>query len=79
MNNIISKSEFISRFTIDELAKILEASKIDVYVESWKYLLDSLTEIDLTSEKFRKGMHLLVIKQLLTPARVEELSKPVEL
>jgi hypothetical protein len=76
---IITKVAMLTnRLRTAEFVGILQASKVDVAIEAWKYVFDSAATIDLDSQNTKEGMALLVFKGLLTQARADEiLNAPV--
>lgn len=77
--NIITKIAFRFRFTDTEYAGILAATKTDVEVQAWYETFNMVTTVDLDNQRTKDGVANLVSKNLLTPARANEiLTAPVQ-
>jgi len=70
---LISRVDFVNRFTDDEYVAILTASKTDVIVEAWFDKLYMSSQINLIDEKTINGINMLVSKGLLTEERSQQI------
>lgn len=70
---VISKSEFINRFTMKELAAIYTSAKSDIMIEVFLGKLNNANEINLASSDVIFGIQYLVDLKLLTSARSKEI------
>lgn len=76
---IITKIAFRKRFTKQELAAIINASKTDAEVQIWFDNLNSAENLDLNDLNFVNDMFELSDKNILTEQRVIELLDLVKL
>lgn len=71
--DIISKFEFLMRFTSTERKETLTLAKTNVDIEDFMSLLNSATDVDLTNTETIEGVNALVSLGVLTPVRAEEI------
>lgn len=70
---VLSKFEFLKRFTSDERKAINAAAKVDPDVEDFKMLLDAAQEVDLGNPDTVSGVNLLETAGLLASGRAAEI------
>lgn len=70
---IITRYEFLKRFTAQERKAINAAAKRDADVEDFKLLLEAAQEINLTNEDTIAGVNQLEASGLLSPGRASEI------
>lgn len=70
---VITKFEFLKRFTSDERKAIYAAAKINLDVEDFKMLLDAAQEVDLAHPDTAAGVNLLEAAGLLAQGRSVEI------
>lgn len=76
--NVISKVNFRFRFTDEEYTAVLAAAKADVEVQAWVETFNMVTTIDLDNQRTKDGIAILVVKNLLTQQRANQiLATPV--
>lgn len=68
---IITRYQFLNRFTMTELAAILAAAKTDTIVEAVIKKLESVrdNEVDLDDPQASGGVDTLIAKGLIDPSR----------
>jgi hypothetical protein len=77
--NIITKIAFRFRLTDAEYVGILAAAKKDVEVAAWVETFNMVSQIKLDDPRTVSGVETLVVKDLLTEERAEEiLTAPVQ-
>ena len=72
-SRILTKYGFNSRFTVDELVAIQDAAKIDTLVLVLQTKFTIADEINLDEQATIDGLGALVVKGLLTEARMNEI------
>lgn len=73
---VITKFEFLKRFTSDERKAINFAAKTDLDVEDFKMLLDAAQEVNLEHQDTISGVNSLETAGLLSSGRANEILKP---
>jgi hypothetical protein len=72
-SRLISRLEFLDRFTLEELAAILTARKSSALLDAWITKLEMATEIDLDSPRLTAGLDALVAAQLISASRAAQI------
>lgn len=76
---VISKIAFRFRFTDEEYVGILTAAKTNIEVASWVETFNMATTIDLANPRTATGLEKLVVANLLTQPRANQiLTDPVQ-
>lgn len=76
---IITKVAFRFRLTDAEYVTVLSAAKTDVEVAAWLETFNMVSQIDLSNQRTKDGVALLVSKALLTQTRATSiLTDPVQ-
>lgn len=70
---ILSKLEYMNRFTNDELAAIYTAAKTVVQVEIWLEKFKLASEVDLDYPDVKAGLMALEVYQLIAQGRAAEI------
>lgn len=70
---VLTKFEFLKRFTSDERKAINAAARVDPDVEDFKLLLDAATEVDLGHSDTVSGVQSLEAGGLLAAGRAAEI------
>lgn len=70
---VLTKYEFMCRFTQPELVSILTAIKTDPEVEAYWQMAQAAQEIDLTDPNTDFGLKLLTAKELIKATRPDEI------
>lgn len=68
-----SKLEFLNRFTDEELAGILDASKINSLIAVWVKKLDLAENVNISDERIINGINKLEEFGLLSTGRAAEI------
>jgi hypothetical protein len=71
---LVSKSDFLGRFTLAELATILAAADSNPVLRAYMYKLEQRTEdVDLSSETVSSGILMIEQAGLIAPGRAAEI------
>ncbi len=70
---IITKLNFLNRFTDEELAAILDAAKSSSLIAVWIKKLDLAENVDLTHEQITNGVNGLELMGLISSGRAAEI------
>lgn len=70
---VITKFEFLMRFTSTERKETLTLAKTNVDIEDFMQLLNAASDVDLTNTETIEGVNALVSLGVLTPVRAEEI------
>jgi len=70
---VITKFEFLMRFTSTERKDTLTAARTNVDIEDFMQLLNSANDVDLTNPETIEGVNALVSFGILTPLRAQEI------
>lgn len=72
-SRLISKLEYMNRFTDEELTNIYSAAKTHVAIEVWLAKFNATTDINLDDERTIAGVSALELSGLLAPGRAQEI------
>lgn len=70
---LISKLEFMSRFTDEELEALYAARRASVKIEVWMAKFDASSQIDLDDPRLRSGLLAMQSLGILAHGRADEL------
>ncbi len=67
----VSKYDFYTKFTVDELVYLEDTSKVDTKLAVYMKLIDAAKEVDLKNEMLRAALSYMESLNILTPEPVE--------
>jgi hypothetical protein len=73
VRTVLSKLDYMNRFTDEELAGIYQAAKVSVAVEVWLEKFKLATDIDTTDPRTVAGCEALEAAGLLAPGRAAQI------